>query len=194
MSKQAIIRPTARLVGNKLVLREVEADDAAYILSLRLDPKKAAHLSSVDADVAKQVAWIERYKQGNGQAYFIICLKDEQGGAGDPVGTVRLYNAIDDSFSWGSWIVADGAPSYVAIESALIVYQYALDHLGFRNAHFEVSRDNRSVWTFHERFGARRVAEDDAEYRFELDNESILASTRRYARFLPNPIGVTPRA
>ena len=190
MSEQPTIHPAARLVGNKLVLRDVEVSDAAYILSLRLDPKKAAYLSSVDADVAKQAAWIERYKEGSGQAYFIICLKDDEGGAGRPVGTVRLYNAIGDSFSWGSWIVADGAPAYVGIESALIVYRYALDHLGFRNAHFEVRKDNRSVWTFHERFGAQRVADDDVEYRFELAHDAILASMGRYTRFLPNPIDV----
>jgi RimJ/RimL family protein N-acetyltransferase len=192
MSEQPTIQPAARLVGNKLVLREVEVADAAYILSLRLDPKKAAYLSAVDADVARQAAWIERYKTDGSQAYFIICLKDEAGGAGQPVGTVRLYNAIGDSFSWGSWIVADGAPTYVGIESALIVYRYALDHLGFRNAHFEVRKDNRSVWTFHERFGAQRVAEDDVEYRFELAHDAILASMGRYARFLPDPIDVVP--
>lgn len=191
--QQPVIRSAARLVGNKLVLREVETGDAAYILSLRLDPKKGAHLSPVDADVSKQVAWIERYKQGAGQAYFIICRKDEQGGAGEAIGTVRLYNAIGDSFSWGSWIIADGAAPDVAMESALIVYQYALDHLGFRNSHFEVNKDNRTVWNFHERlFGARRVAEDDVEYRFEQDHEAIRAAMRRFGRFLPRPIDVVP--
>lgn len=190
MSEQAIIKPAARLVGNKLVLRDVEPSDAAYILALRLDPAKSAYLSAVDADVDKQAAWIERYRKGSGQAYFIICARDEEGGAGKPVGTVRLYNARGASFSWGSWIIEDGAPSHVAIESALIVYRYALDHLGFRDAHFEVRRDNRSVWNFHERFGARRIGEDEVEYRFELDHDAIVASLRRYARFLPAPVTV----
>lgn len=191
--KQPVIHSASRLVGNKLVLREVETGDAAYILSLRLDPKKGAHLSPVDADVSKQVAWIERYRQGTGQAYFIICLKDEKGGAGEAIGTVRLYNAIDDSFSWGSWIIADGSAPDVAMESALIVYQYALDHLGFRNSHFEVNKANRTVWNFHERlFGARRVGEDDVEYRFTQDHDAIRAAMRRYGRFLPRPIDVVP--
>lgn len=192
MNEQAIIRPAARLVGNKLVLRDVVPSDAAYILGLRLDPRKGAYLSTVDADVQKQAAWIERYRQGEGQAYFVICMKDAQGGAGEAVGTVRLYNARGASFSWGSWIVADGAPAYVAIESALIVYRYALGQLGFRAAHFEVNRANRSVWNFHERFGARRIAEDDVEYRYELDHDAIEAALQRYVRFLPDPIVVLP--
>lgn len=188
MNEQAIIRPAASLVGNRLVLRNVEPSDAAYILALRLDPRKGAYLSMVDDDVKKQAAWIERYQESGDQAYFIICNKDEQGSAAQPVGTVRLYNARGASFSWGSWIVADGAPAHVAIESAVIVYRYALDHLGFRDAHFEVNRANRSVWNFHERFGARRVAEDEVEYRFELKHDAIQASLRRYGKFLPNPI------
>ncbi len=193
MSDQAVIRPAARLVGNKLVLREVEPGDAGYILSLRLDPQKGAYLSPVDDDVAKQVAWIERYKQGSGQAYFIICLKNGEGMAGEPIGTVRVYNAIGDSFSWGSWIIANGVAPDVAMESALIIYRYALDHLGFRNSHFEVNRENRTVWNFHERlFGARKVGEDEVEYRFELDHDAIRAALKRYGRFLPAPIDVVP--
>jgi RimJ/RimL family protein N-acetyltransferase len=193
MSDQPVIRPAARLVGKKLVLREVETGDAGFILSLRLDPKKGAHLSPVDDDVSKQVAWIERYKAGGGQAYFIICTKNPDGSAGERIGTVRLYNAKGDSFSWGSWIIADGAAPDVAMESALIVYQYALDHLGFRNSHFEVNRDNRTVWNFHERlFGARRVGENEVEYFFEQDHDAIRAAMRRYGRFLPDPIEVVP--
>jgi hypothetical protein len=192
---QAIIRPAARLVGNKLVLREVEAGDAAYILALRLDPKKGMHLSAVDNDVAKQEAWIARYKAAGGQAYFIICAKAADGSAGKRIGTVRLYDARGASFAWGSWIIEDGAAPDVAMESALIVYRYALDHLGFRDSHFEVNRDNRTVWNFHERlFGARRVGEDDVEYRFEQDHEAIRAGLRRFGRFLPDPIEVVALA
>lgn len=193
MSDQPIVRPAARLVGNKLVLREVEAGDAAYILGLRLDPKKGAYLSPVDADVAKQVAWIERYKAGGGQAYFIICRKGENGEAGERIGTVRVYNAQGDSFEWGSWIIEDGATPDVAMESALIIYEYALDHLGFRDSHFEVNRDNRTVWNFHERlFGARRTGESDSAYYFKLDHDAIRKAQKRYARFLPRPIDVVP--
>lgn len=193
MNQQAVIRPAARLVGRTLVLREVETDDAAFILALRLDPKKGAHLSPVDDDVAKQVAWIERYKAGTGQAYFIICTRNADGSAGARIGTVRLYDAQGASFAWGSWIIADGAAPDVAMESALIVYRYALDHLGFRDSHFEVNRDNRTVWNFHERlFGARRVGEDEVEYRFEQDHDAIRTGMRRYGRFLPDPIEVVP--
>lgn len=186
MQASPVIYPAARLTGNKLILRDVEPGDAAFILSLRLDPKKNAYLSPVADDVARQAAWIEQYQRGSGQAYFIICDRDLK-----PLGTVRLYNASGASFEWGSWIIVDGAAVDTAMESALIIYDYALGHLGFRDSHFEVNRENRNVWAFHERlFGARRVRESEASYHFELSHEHILAAQQRYRRFLPQPVTV----
>lgn len=173
------IHSAPAIEGNRLILRDVAVDDAAFILSLRLDPKKSAYLSAVPDDVQAQAAWIERYRAGTGQAYFIICAKD-----GTRLGTVRLYSAIGNSFSWGSWIVTDTAPANTAIESALMVYRYALG-LGFTAAHFEVDRKNASVWAFHERFGAVRVRESETEYFYEIGMDAIRASMARYRRFLP---------
>lgn len=50
------------------------------------------------------------------------------------------------------------------MESALMVYAYAVDHLGSKAAHFEVRKGNERVWQFHERFGAVRTSETDLEY------------------------------
>lgn len=50
------------------------------------------------------------------------------------------------------------------MESALTVYAYAVDHLGFTAAHFDVRRGNERVWKFHERFGAVRVDENEEDY------------------------------
>jgi len=118
------------------------------------------------------------------QAYFIIDFQ------GAPVGTVRLYDARGYSFCWGSWILADGRPQHAAMESALMVYAYALDHLGFTAAHFDVRKGNERVWQFHERFGARRVAATELDYLYTLDQAAISESRRRYARFLPDGVTV----
>ena len=165
-------------------MRNAEAADAAFILALRSDEQKAAHLSRVSPRLADQVAWLARYRDAHGEAYFIIEQPD-----GEPLGTVRLYDAQRDSFCWGSWILKSGAPSAAAIESALMVYAYALDTLGFGAAHFQVRRDNERVWAFHERFGALRTAADDEQFEYALPSAAIRASMQRYARFLP--AGVT---
>ncbi len=67
---------------------------------------------------------------------------------GEPIGTVRLYDARQNSFCWGSWILKAGSPKHAAIESALMVYAYAVDHLSSQSAHFDVRKDNEGVWLF----------------------------------------------
>ena len=174
------LRKAERIQGRNLVLRNAGVADAAFILGLRSDERKARHLSRTPPSLGEQVAWLERYGHSTREAYFII-----EGSGAEPLGTVRLYDPQGDSFCWGSWILKDGAPSSAAIESALMVYAYALDTLGFLCAHFQVQRDNQRVWAFHERFGAVRVGQDDTEFRYTLSNAAIRASMQRYRRFLP---------
>ena len=171
-----VIYPANVVEGKTLKFRNVDLDDAAFIVELRL--AKGQFLSPTDGDIAKQEEWIKEYHRRPGEAYFIIA-KDNK-----PYGTVRLYNAIGNRFSWGSWILMDGAPQSAAIESACMVYRYGFQ-LGFRGAHFEVNRSNESVWKFHERFGAKRVKQSETEYFYVIDEGAIEASLQKYSRFLP---------
>lgn len=178
------VKPAA-VRGHKLVFRDAKPDDAAFILSLRTDETKNRYLSATSPDVAAQRAWLERYAGDDSQIYFVI-----ENLAGEPVGTVRLYDQQGSSFCWGSWIKSDGAPSSFAVESALMVYHYAL-HLGFTSAHFEVRRENTGVIQFHERFGARMVRQNEIEDFFELDETALRAALDKFARFLPDGIQVS---
>lgn len=174
-----------RVIGHKLSFRDAAPADAAFILELRTDPVKSRHLSATSSDLAKQAAWLEAYARDDSQVYFI--MEDAQG---EPVGTVRLYDPRGDSFCWGSWIIKEGMPGNYAIESALMVYRYALS-LGFSRAHFEVRKDNVSVWRFHERFGAVRTGSTDDNYLFEISAAAIGESLKKYGRFLPEDIRIT---
>lgn len=176
------LRKARRVAGKTLTFRDAEATDAPFILSLRTDAEKSRYLSSVSGDLADQQAWLERYARSDDQAYFIIEYQ------GEPIGTVRLYDVQGDSFCWGSWVLRKGCPTQAAMESALMVYAYALDHLGFRAAHFEVRKGNESVWRFHERFGARRIAGTEFDYFYRIDNEAIASSRQRYRRFLDGTV------
>lgn len=175
-----------RITGHKLSFRDASPADAGFIVSLRTDPAKSRYLSATSGDVAKQAAWLEDYARDGSQVYFI--MEDAQGA---PVGTVRLYDACGDSFCWGSWIIKADTPGNYAIESALMVYRYALS-LGFTRGHFEVRKDNQSVWRFHERFGAVRTGETEQEFLYAISGEAIAASLDKYARYLPQGIRVEP--
>jgi len=181
---QPQLRKATQVQGEILRFRDAKVNDAAFILSLRRDAEKSRYLSVVSGELSEQQAWLQRYAQLEDQAYFIIEFQ------GEPIGTVRLYDPQGDSFCWGSWILKTGAPSHAAIESALMVYAYALDHLGFTSAHFDVRKGNERVWKFHERFGARRVAETELDFLYQLDHEAIAASRERYRRILSQSVSV----
>lgn len=175
-----MIRKVARLRGKTLVFRNAAVADAAFILALRTDPHKGAFLSHTSDQLAVQENWLRAYAGSENQAYFIIESLD-----GAPLGTVRLYDARADSFCWGSWILVHGAPQSAAIESTLMVYDYAINHLGFSGAHFDVRKGNESVWRFHERFGAVRVAETAEDYFYEISLSHINKAMLRFQKFLP---------
>jgi len=178
------LRKAAKVKGKTLEFRDAGIDDAEFILKLRTDIQKSQYLSPVSPDLQKQQAWLKQYASSDSQAYFII----EHHGA--PVGTVRLYDPQGTSFCWGSWILINERPRQAAMESALMVYAYAVDHLGFQAAHFDVRKANERVWQFHERFGAIRVDENDTDYFYKINLDAIAASRLHYKQFLEESVDV----
>lgn len=179
------IRKAHRIRGKTLLFRNAEVKDADFILSLRTDGHKAMHLTPTSPELSRQAMWLEQYAAKSDQAYFII-----ESQAGIPLGTVRLYDAQGKSFCWGSWILKDGVPQSAAIESALMVYAYAIDQLGFQSAHFDVRKGNESVWRFHERFGAIRSKESDIDYFYQIDHKKIMLARTRYKKYLNKSVEV----
>ena len=176
-----VLRKARRVRGHTLALRNALVSDAPFIHAQRLQPRNALQLAATSPQLADQVAWMQRYAQDTRQAYFVIEALD-----GRALGTVRLYDAREDSFCWGSWILSDQAAPTAAMESALLVYRYALDTLGFARSHFQVNRGNLKVQRFHEQFfGAQRTAEDESEIHYLATQDALRAALQRWRRFLP---------
>lgn len=177
----------ARIVkGRTLIFRNAVVADAGFILSIRTDIKKSKFLMPISPELDRQVAWLEDYAHKTDQAYFII-----ETNTGTPLGAVRLYDAAGDSFCWGSWVLKDGAPHSAAIESALMVYSYATDHLGFRAAHqLNVCKGNENVCRFHESFGAERVVETESFYVYQINLEKINAIRSKLKMYLADNVTV----
>ncbi len=172
------------IIGHKLLFKDATIDDAAFIVELRTNEKKSMYISKTSNDVKQQEAWLEKYSKDCEQVYFIILNKERE-----RVGTVRLYDIQGDSFCWGSWLLIEGATSSYAIESALLVYHFALG-LGFERAHFSVRRGNESVWNFHERFGALKTSETNEDYSYSISLEAIQQSLKKYSKYLPNGFSI----
>jgi RimJ/RimL family protein N-acetyltransferase len=181
-------KPMNDIVGKNISLRPVQLADAAFVLSLRMDPDRSRFVSPVSGDVQAQTDWISRYKlrEADGiEYYFIIEL------AGSPVGTVRLYDFQGDSFCWGSWMITPGAPASTSIESALLVYEFAFYKLGFRKSHFDVRIENERVVAFHLRFGAEIQRSDELNHFFTYQSKDYEAVRQKYSRFLSREIAPT---
>lgn len=183
-SHEVTITQAESITGKNVRLRNVAPSDAEFIVKIRTNEKKGRFISATSSDVSKQRNWLENYLSSEGQAYFLITDLDNK-----PLGTVRMYDQQGDSFCWGSWVVAEDAPSYCAIESALLLYTYALD-LGFKKAHFDVRKGNLSVIKFHERFGAERTGETEEDYLYTISKEKILATLDKYKKYLPKKIEI----
>jgi RimJ/RimL family protein N-acetyltransferase len=175
-----VFKKPKALIGQNLIFRNATINDAAFIIEIRTDMKKSAHISKTSKDIKQQEAWLEKYSKDREQIYFVILNREQE-----RVGTVRLYDKKNDSFSWGSWILKDGVASSYAIESALLVYHFALS-LGFERAHFDVRKGNESVWKFHERFGAVKTFETNELFLYSISLEAIKKSLKKYRRFLPS--------
>lgn len=171
-----------QLESKTIRLRLVEETDAAFILELRLDEKYNQFLSSVNPDLQSQKNWINMYKQdeqAGKQFYFIIERLD-----GTPCGTVRVYDLQEESFCWGSWILNENKTRYAAVESALLVYKFGFEKLGYNKCHFDVMKGNERVISFHERFGAVKIAEDSLNSYFNISKEAVEASKKLFKELL----------
>lgn len=162
-----------------LVLRDANESDAEFILELRNDPIKSKFLSPTSASIDDQIAWMKSYKEREDQAYFIIEDKTAR-----KLGCIRMYNPTNISFDWGSWLIIEGAPPNVALESALLIYSYAR-RLGFLKAKLDVRKDNVKVWKFHENiFGAVLVSENEIDRFYEVNAEEIDKRLKKHHKLL----------
>jgi RimJ/RimL family protein N-acetyltransferase len=173
--------PTSQLGpihGHHLVLRLIEPADANFVFGLRTDPTYNTHLSQVHGTAEDQRRWITAYKTrevAGLEFYHIIARKD-----GHPCGTVRLYDFGGESFTWGSWILDAGKPPKAALESAVLVYDFAFARLGLQYATFDVRKDNQRTLAFHSRFGATETGQDDVNKYFTYTRARFLADRPRH--------------
>ena len=159
------------LQSKTIRLRLIEVSDASFILKLRLDSRYNTFLSTVSNDLQAQIEWIRNYKiyeDAKEQFYFIIERLD-----GTPCGTVRIYDLREDSFCWGSWILNDEKTRYAAIESAILVYRFGFDVLGYEKSHFDVMKENQKVIAFHQKMGAEVIREDNNNIFFQISKTSV---------------------
>ena len=170
------------IYGKNINLRTVKAKDAEFIRNMRSDKFKTKYLSRIISSIEAQRLWIQDYKvreESEKEFYFVIESKDS-----DKLGLVRVYDFNGKSFSWGSWLVKENAPKTTAIESALQIYEFGFNKLGFEKSHFNVRKDNDRVVAFHKRFGANIVDQNQANYFFNFERKDYIKIREKYKRYI----------
>ncbi|MEA1891135.1 MAG: GNAT family N-acetyltransferase [Campylobacterota bacterium] len=170
------------ICGKNINLRAVELEDAEFIFALRTNQDKTKYLSKVTGTIEDQRTWIKSYKVkelNKEEFYFVIESKVKE-----KLGLVRVYDFIDSSFSWGSWIIKDGAPTSTAIESALQIYEFGFYKLNFKRSHFDVTKGNDKVLSFHKKFGAVVIDETPQNYMLNIDETQYIKTKQKYKRYL----------
>lgn len=169
-----------------LYLRLVQEQDVDLILKLRLNQNLNQYLNKIEDDKEQQLRWLNDYKKREsiGIDYYFVIVDKQLG----DIGLVRIYD-IDyayRTFTWGSWIIRDDdRPKYAAIESALLVYEFAYFELDLFLAKFEVDNNNLGVIKFHNRFGAKYLFTDEINNNFELSKiKYIQLKYSQYYKFL----------
>ena len=170
------------IYGKNINMRTVTIEDAEFIYNMRQNQNKTKYLSKVTGTVESQKEWIKSYKQREEEKkefYFVIESKDKE-----KLGLVRMYDFQDESFCWGSWLIKEDAPKSTAIESALQIYEFGFYNLGFEKSHFDVRKGNDKVISFHQRFGAKIVDEDELDYFFNFEKSDYEIIKEKYKRYL----------
>jgi RimJ/RimL family protein N-acetyltransferase len=153
------VRHDVRLEGDAYAIRPVTTMDAPFILELRTDPDRSRYLHPVEDSLGAQTAWIAAYLERPDDYYFVVeRLRDSR-----PEGTVGLYNLdhVDRRAEWGRWVLR--RDSLAAIESALLVYRLAFNHLGLEEVYCRTVAANRHVVNFHRFCGLASREEPPAE-------------------------------
>ena len=169
--------------------RMVREDDAAFILSLRTDPKSSRFIHPTENDEEKQRAYLQGYKErelAGKDYYFIFFLQKE------PAGVARIYNVQEKTFTFGSWLFKEGLPYWVSIAGAIIAREFAFEELG-REKELDVDgthEENKGVISFSRMLGMNfnsfRIEEDGKFLTGYMLKEEFEKNKQRFIRTFPN--------
>lgn len=151
-------------------LRPVTLDDAPFIVKLRTDPLLSRFLHEISPRVEDQVDWLERYLERPDDYYFIV----EDADSGDPHGAIGIYDIAEhgSEAEWGRWILKRG--SLAALESVWLICEVGFSSLGLKSMSSRTLVDNPRVVSFHDSFGASRVAVREGHFLVRGERKSAV--------------------
>lgn len=167
-----------KLEGRKVYLQSVEKEDAGFICELRNNKTLNFYLNNNPITLKDQLIYLNKFLNNAGNYYFII-----KNLSGKSIGTVKMQITSNEEFTWGSWIINKG-PISGALESALLIYEFAFFEKKLIKAVFDVRKDNLSTISFHKKMGAIIISEDEANFYFSLKKDHYEKFRKKYWAFI----------
>lgn len=164
-----------KIIGKYVNLRQINIEDASFVLSLRCDEKKSKYLHKTENNIEQQKNYITNYLTKNNEWYFIIENKQNE-----PIGTYRIYDLKKDSFCIGSWLMVDGTKAEETLEADFLVRNFGFDNLSMNKIHFDVRKKNEKVLRFHQITGAKKVGETELDILFECEKKDYLENMKKF--------------
>lgn len=132
--------------GRYVRLRSISEEDAEFTVAIRQDEKKTKFLHKVENDLEKQLSWIRRQRQAQGDYFFIAERLD-----GKRVGTVGIYE-IEGKVGHLGRLLMIGNP-YQTFEAVLLSMKFAYDELKLEELFGDVSVGNSASLNLSEAVG-----------------------------------------
>lgn len=161
--------------GKYVNIRNIQEDDADFVLTLRCDEKKSQYLNKTEYNIEKQKIFIKNSLKKDNEWYLIIENKQRES-----IGTYRIYDLKKNSFCIGSWLMKDGCSPFEMMEGEYLAKMYAFEQTGLQQFHFSVHKANKKVVRYHKLMGAKIIGENDIEYDFECSKEDYLKNIEKY--------------
>ena len=142
-------------------LKLVNINDAKLIFDLRTNKTLSKYLNPTSPKLSDQKKWMEQYfiRNKNNQEYYFKFQFEKQKRFYD-VGVARVIKLTKNNFSFGSWIMKGDSPSWLAIECALSIYEFAFKHKNFKKNLMWMDLKNKKVIVFHKLMGAKESHRD----------------------------------
>lgn len=136
-------------------LKFVNINDAKFIYDLRTNKILSKYLNPTSLKLNDQKKWLKQYfiRNENDQEFYFKFQFKKKNKFYD-IGVARVIRLTKKKFSFGSWIMRPGSPSWLAVECALSIYEFAFKYKKFQKNLMWMDLRNKKVIIFHKLMGA----------------------------------------
>ena len=145
-------------------LKLVSINDSKLIYDLRTDEKLSKYLNPTSNKLSDQIKWMKEYFiRNNKDQEFYFKFQFKRNNKLIDIGVARIIRLTKKNFSFGSWIMKPGLESWLAVDCALSIYEFAFNYKKYCKNLMWMDLKNKKVITFHKLMGATETHRDKTQ-------------------------------